>query len=283
MLALSSVMRAQEQWLIATEVANLMAEDVARARAANSGSQSDLQLYVRALTPSVDAERQRVLRQQVLRALNDPPEGEIVSGHALNVLLADLVRRAKEGELAGPAPEFASDIGAHLNLTKGTSGSADLLKDAGRLSWPVGLAGPAYRAERELWDSRLPEAVSQATAAGEIDARTLGELRGALEKMKKQLAADVRTQKPSLYIEGRRYLGEMADALRALSQPEAGEAFRASRDFVGRDGADLVRFMSARGLRFGPARAGDEGAYRVIHRALAGMASVAAGASAAVE
>src|SRR5437868_3672506 len=101
MRALSAVVQAEEQWIVVTEVARRMREDSERARTENRKSETDLQLYVRSLTPSVDAERRRVQRQELLRALSDPPPGEIMSGHALNVLLADLAARASDEGLSG--------------------------------------------------------------------------------------------------------------------------------------------------------------------------------------
>jgi hypothetical protein len=269
-LAYGSVilMRAESQWLQDVEQASLSRNELRRSQAETRRQQEDLTAYLRNYTPHPAEDQKEARRQERLRALNDPPAADIVSGHALNVLLADLTGPGMEGGPAGTGPTLAADLVRHLNLTHGRAGdNLGVLKDGGRLAWPLGLCGEEYRTPRQIWDRIAPEAVAQA-AAGRVDAQTLEPLRQALDRMGQQLAADIGAQTPSNYIGARRFLAQLADAFRALSRPEG---LHEARDFKGNDVAALVRFMASRRLRFAPAAPGDEAAYRALHRLLVAL------------
>jgi hypothetical protein len=262
----------ESRWLIASGEARYLGELWRLEQIENRRRQVDLDLYLRANTLSLEEERRFDLRQVVLRARNDPPQCEVLSGQALNALLGDLTRpEMQEGGRAGPAAELSQELVRHLNFARGPAGGAPgMLKGTGRLVWPVGLCGDEQRPERELLDSLVSRVASPGMVGG-VDEALLTRMRRALDTMSRRLTGEMRQLPTNQYIEARRYLAQLRDSLRTLSRPDAADCLRVGQEFQGRDAIDLVRFMTARGLRFGPAGPGDEPAYRVVHQALAAL------------
>ncbi len=57
--------------------------------------------------------------------------------------------------------------------------------------------------------------------------------------------------------------------MRALGNPDVGDYFNQKFAAKGKTTAELVKYMSDKGLKFAPATPGDEAAYRAVHQALA--------------
>jgi hypothetical protein len=66
----------------------------------------------------------------------------------------------------------------------------------GRLHWPAALQGAAFRGDRELIGSLLPEAVRQATRDGRVTAATLRYLRDAVGRLRRQLSNGINSLSP---------------------------------------------------------------------------------------
>jgi hypothetical protein len=161
------------------------------------------------------------------------------------------------------------DMLRHLNLTPANgSANAGLLKNDARLTWPLALRDDDSKTDRTQVNSLAAEAVHQAVN-GRVDAGTLRELSAAAGRLRQRLAANVRDLTANQYAEANHFLGDLDDAIRALGRPDAGDYFTRKYAAEGKDVAELVKGLSARGLRFAPATAGDEAAYLAVHRALA--------------
>jgi hypothetical protein len=74
---------------------------------------------------------------------------------------------------------------------------------------------------------------------------------------------------PTFYLEARTYLGNLADAARALSQKDVANYFNGKYALSAKTVPELVTQMSELGLQFAPAVPGDEAAYAALHSALA--------------
>jgi hypothetical protein len=225
---------------------------------------------------SPEEARQQARALELSRALTDPPRTEVYSGQALNVLLAELVQRQEDGDGARPVP-LPAEVLAHLNVTtEHDAANAGLLRDGGALAWPaVWREAPLRGASRELraaLDRRLPEAVSQAKK-GKVGEDVLDELRRDLSGMQEVLEKDGNDLKAMPHIQAKRFLAQVDDALKVLEGQDAarylGGALTLDPGRV-KTVADLVHFMAERGLIFAPAVSGDEEAYAVLRRALAG-------------
>jgi hypothetical protein len=265
----ADIVSAQGKWMQSLQQASLTKEQVRQAMIATRGKSFDEYYHERKNTPTFESDRESFNNQQLLRSLNNPPESEITSGQALNDVLDDLVKMSKQRELRAAPPPLDEDVLRRLNLTAGSgNGNAGLLKNDARLTWPLALRDETYKTDRELVNSLAPEAVHQAIN-GRVDAGTLRELAAASQRLRQNLTANIRDMTANQYTEASRFLGYLDDAIRALGRPDAGDYFTRKYVAQGKDAAELVRNLAAKGLRFAPATPGDEAAYVAVHRALA--------------
>jgi hypothetical protein len=220
---------------------------------------------------SAEEERQRSQREQLSRSLHNPPVNEIWSGKALNDILADLRPFVLQSDPAGLRPFLVplDDDGLqHINVTRG-AGNIGLLRNQGRLTWPVALRGTTFQVERERLTAQALEAVRQAKSYGQVDAGTLLQMAADLESLDQRLAQMVRDVSPLLYIEAKTFLQHFADAVTALRQEDVRNHFTGRYAFRSRNVPDLVRHLMEQGLQFAPALPGDKAAYTVLHETLA--------------
>jgi hypothetical protein len=262
----ADIVGAQGRWMKDLQQASLTKEQVRQSKIDTRRKWFEEWLYERKNTPTFEDERQFFANQQLLRSLNNPPEGEIWSGQALNDILADVSKMDKSAR--GPAFPLDEDVLRHLNLTAGPgAGNAGLLKNDARLSWPLALRDEPYKTDRELVNSLAPEAVRQAVN-GRVDAGTLRELTNAAQRLRENLATNIKDMTANQYTEASRFLGFLEDAIRVLGRPDAGDFFTRKYAAQGKDIGELVRNLTSKGLRFAAATPGDEPAYLAVHRAL---------------
>jgi hypothetical protein len=264
----ADIVSSQGKWMESLQRADLAKEQVRQAKLATRGKTFDEYFYERRNTPTFEQERKFFQGQQLLRSLNNPPETEVWSGQALNDILADLAKSDPD-KAQGPNVPLDEDMLRHLNLTPANgNANAGLLKNDARLTWPLALRDDDSKTDRTSVNSLAAEAVHQAIN-GRVDAGTLRELSAAAGRLRQRLAANVRDLTANQYAEANHFLGDLDDAIRALGRPDAGDYFTRKYAAEGKDVAELVKGLSARGLRFAPATAGDEAAYLAVHRALA--------------
>jgi hypothetical protein len=220
---------------------------------------------------SADEQRQRSQREQLSRSLNNPPANEIWSGKALNDVLADLrqfLLYYDPASLRAFLMPLDDDGLKHINVTRG-AGNIALLRNQGRLTWPVALKDAAFQVEREKLTARALEAVRQAKSYGQVDAGTILQMTAGLESLDQQLERKVRDVLPGLYVEAKTFLNHFADAVTALRQEDVGSHFTGKYALRTRNVPDLVKHLTEQGLQFAPALPGDKAAYTVLHDALA--------------
>jgi hypothetical protein len=251
--------------------ANLVREQVRAERIKNQRSRFDERRYEEERTPTVEERRLRGLNIQVMRSRNNPPVTEINSGAALNVLLQDIrstAARRKNAEMRTYQVPLSEDALKRINVAKG-AGSLAILKNEGRLSWPVALSGADFRSDREKINAQVRDAVNQATYNGQVDAATIMQLNHdatALKDQHRRTGADL---PPSLYIEANVFLNNLNDAIRALQQPDVGNYFTGKYALKAKTVPELVSNMTSQGLQFAAATPGDEPAYAALQEALA--------------
>jgi hypothetical protein len=102
-----------------------------------------------------------------------------------------------------------------------------------------------------------------------VPAGLVKDMQNDLDGLNQRLNDSVSDLSPSQFIEARRYLNQVSDAIAALSDPKVGAYFNPSWVSKAKNVAELVSFMSRSGLRFAPATPGDEPAYNALYRALA--------------
>jgi len=155
-----------------------------------------------------------------------------------------------------------------INVTRG-QGNIGLLKNEGRLSWPVALNSIDFREDRERINTLLRDAVGQAGFNSQVDSEIISGLMNDTERIGTRLRRNVTELPPSLYIDARAFLNNLDEAIRVLQQPDVGSHFSGRYALKAKTVPELVNTMSAKGLLFASAVPGDEPAYLALHQALA--------------
>jgi hypothetical protein len=237
--------------------------------------------WERGRIPSPEKVREADTEAALNRARRDPPLTEVWSARALNSLLDHLA--AEQGRGAkGPTVPLDEETLKSINLTPADSrANAGLLKDGGKLQWPLPLQADEFKGPRTRLSRLLEEAVQKLrfNPNAPVPAGLVKDMQNDLTTLTELLNDSVGELSPSQYIEAKRYLNQVGDAMAALSDPKVGAYFNQGWVSKVRNVAELVHFMSRSGLRFAAATPGDEPAYNALYRALAdfdaGMPQVA--------
>jgi hypothetical protein len=262
----ADVMRAYGSVVTAQEQARLLREQYNQAKLETRKKQFDLEMYIRANTPTYTQEQEAIARNTLRRIQTNSLPGEISNGKAINYLLDDL-RKHSTKKLSLEPILMSEGVLANLNVTKNTFGLG-VLRD-GRVNWPTALEELLGVEQRKRLNSQIKELVNQATK-DRPDASTLKEVRSDIEKLRNDLVSKVNEVPTAQYLEAKRFLREFDDATTALERGEAGVQARFNR-FVenGKSVQEVVEYLVQNGLRVAPATAADEAAYRALHSALA--------------
>jgi hypothetical protein len=225
--------------------------------------------YERMNTPTAEELRIKDIQIALNRARNEPPLTEITSGQSLNNLINHLAGEQAKG-LRGPDIRLSEDLLRHVNLTTGTNGNAGLLRNGGKLSWPLPMQTKDFEESMKAVNVQIEKAARSAEDLKPIDPGTLKDLKAALDKINEQLDIANARLTPSEYIESKRYLNMLGDAYRALQDPNVGNYFNNGRwTAQGNTVATFVDTLTRnQGLRVAPASPGDEHYYRALQAAL---------------
>ncbi len=213
-----------------------------------------------------EAERVKGMQAAYERATREPPVTEVLSGQALNDLYNHVYPLQAKGVKVTSIP-LDEDMLKQINLTgAGSGGSIALLKDRGRLNWPLALQSPEFDGPRKEITALAADAVNQARLNNPVGAATLRDMMNDVHRMSEALLHNVGEIPPSEYVEAKRYLNQLDSAVRALQDPNVGNQLNQNWAPRARSVSELVDFMGQKGLRFAPATAGDEPAYRHLYQ-----------------
>jgi hypothetical protein len=219
-----------------------------------------------------EADRVRGMEAAYARATHEAPITEILSGQALNDLynhVYPLQQKAKAQDIGLPKVDVDEDMLKQVNLTgSGSLGSVALLKDRGKLTWPLVLQGSEYEKYRERLTALAKDAINKVGLNNPVGAATLRDMMGDVRHMNELLLHNVGELSPSEYVEAKRYLNSLESAVKALQDPNVGNQLNQNWAARAHNVAALVDFMGDKGLKFAPATAGDEPAYRHLYQRL---------------
>lgn len=266
----ANVINAQGQYLKDTQQAYLTKEQVRGAMIDNRRKMYDEWIYERSNTPTLNETRYRDQQEELRRSLSNPPETEIWSGYALNNMLANAQQMHARG-INGPNVPLDSRTLRDINVTVKDLGNVGLLKDAGKLKWPVALRTLTPRSEsqqlRETVDNLMVEGKKQAMS-GEVDGDLLQQLDKSINTLRGLLKDAVANTSFSDYTASKRYLTDLDQAVKVLKQPDVekyvGGHYAAKGDSVG----ELVSYMTQTGLKFSPSTSGEEASYSSLYQSL---------------
>jgi hypothetical protein len=234
-----------------------------------SGQQGfDRPRYERERRPSAEDERERRRLEAVRRARNDPPITEIWSGKSLNDLLL-AIQQMHARHVDGDRVPLDGDVLRQINVNSGSNpgGSLGLIRDGGKLHWPLALMNSAFQTERKRLDDLSPLALRQA-AAGAVDGNTVEGMVETVDTLALKLKQRIDYISANDYIKAKRFLNDLEQTCKVLQDPEVSNYATHKWSAQGNNVRELVDNMTRQGLHFAPATPGDEAAYVALHRAL---------------
>lgn len=225
--------------------------------------------WERAHMPDPEKIRQERIARDLDQARNNPPATTIWSGKALNSLLDYLIAQQGRGA-KGPDVPLSEDILKSINLTSGDSrGNAGLLRNEGKLQWPLPLMGKDFKEARESLNRNLQTAAKTAITGSDPEPNVLHDLKEDLRKLNESVDGSVTKLSPDQWIEARRYLRLVNNAVTSLENGSAAKVLNNNWTAQGKGVAQLIDYMSKNGLRFAEATPRDESAYTALYHALA--------------
>jgi hypothetical protein len=266
----ASLTKADAQYQLTISQAKLMRQEAIRSAFQTRRAAIEEAEYERAHMADPEKIRRAQLERELDRARVSPPLTEVWSGKSLNVLLRNAIARQLQGG-RGPNVPVNEDVLKSINPTAGnTRGNVGLLKDGGNLQWPQALQGEAFKEAREDINRRMKQAVQTVTAGNKSpDESTLADMQADLKRLTETVDASVNVLSPDLYIEAKRYLTQVGNAVTALRDRNVSNYLSGNWLPRGKTAAELVKYMGDRGLWFAPAAPGDEPAYLALYHALA--------------
>jgi hypothetical protein len=265
----ADVIGAQGRYMINTQQAFQVKEQTRTLQIDNRRRMFDEWLYERANMPTLNDQREQLIRDEVRRSRNDPPLPEIYSAKALNDLLDDMQKLASR-KVAGPNVPIDEDIIKMINVSAGgDSGNFGLLKNDGKITWPLGLRGlEATRELREELQSLIKKAYDEARDSKHVDPKTLQAIDNYSRQLEQRLVKNVGAVPFNQYMEAKAFLRQLGDAVRVFEKGRAGEYIKGNFALKGNNVGEMLEFMTKNGLRFAPATANEQRAYLALHRAL---------------
>jgi hypothetical protein len=121
---------------------------------------------------------------------------------------------------------------------------------------------------RNRFDSKFKSIVGGLESRDPVGAAAVKDLRDSSKSLNELLATGAGDLSPSQYIEARKYLDQLTQAIRAIDDPKVVNYFNERWSARGRTVAELVGNMRKDGLRFAPATPGEEAHYTTLYQAL---------------
>jgi hypothetical protein len=273
MRGVADVVNSQGQFLIQEQQAKMTREKAKQASIDTRRRLFDEIMYERQHTPSFAEDQERIAALHLRRAQNTAAITEIWSAKSLNELLKDL-KKLHLSKAFGPEIELDPDVLKQINIQAGKgNGNIGILRNDGRLSWPIGLRDLKKGAEdakeiRSILDSKALAAVQQA-ANGKVNVGVIKDLKKNVADLQKILTSNVKELPTSEYIEAKRFLNNFEDAIKALEEENVGTYFNQNWVSKVKTVQDLVDHMTKKGLTFAGAVSGDESAYQALYDVLA--------------
>jgi len=266
----ADVLRSYGSVITKQEEARILREKALQEQVRTKKDEFDLRMYIRANTPSWSEEQARVAKLTLKRIQNNSSPAEVSTGRSLNYLLDDVRKyQGKDKDLTFSKIELPEDILNHLNVTTKNNGLG-VLRDNGKIVWPSALLDIAQANTRKEMETRAKTLVENA-AKGTIDRNALRDLTVQVEDLRNQLTRKSNEIQTGKYLDAKRYLNDLDDALAAVEGGEAKAQFDYQKLVNEGKIADvntLITTMVTRGWRFAPSTAADEAAYRALHSAL---------------
>ena len=167
-----------------------------------------------------------------------------------------------------PLVPLESELVSHINLSPRPSTSTpSVLRDGGKLHWPLALQDPRFSTQREKLDQFMPQALKEVQGDGPQFATFTG-LRDSITAMNKQIDAAAQVLSLPDILSAQRYTQELTNAMNLLKEPNAKNYFNGQWTAKGTSIGELLEYMGKNGLRFSPAGPDDQTSYTALYQSL---------------
>jgi len=267
----ADIVRAYGSQMQSAEQARIMREQANQAKLDTIRQRFDLEMYIKANTPTFTEEQARIAALTLRRIQNNATPGEILSGRSLNVLLDDL-RKFPGKKVTTDLPPLPENVLVAINITSST-GSLGMLRDSKIPAWPTALQEVFSPTELKKIELQFLTQLNAAEGKGMVDPNVLKELRTKIDKAREELGNRINDIPTSEYLNGKRFLNDLDQARIALERGEAKhqlEYMKWARTSP-RSPQDLADYLTSRGLKIAASTLTDEAGYRAAHSALAAL------------
>jgi hypothetical protein len=261
----SQVLKAYGQVLTAQEYSRIIREQGMQAKFDTARKKFDLEMYLRANTPSYADEQGRIAKSVLKRIQIASMPAEVVSGKALNILLDDIRKFPYKKAAMDPLP-LNEEVVSRLNVTGKTQGIG-MLREGGKLDWPTAFDFVAPET-RDVINRQTQRLVASALQ-GNVERQLLEDINSRMEDIKTRFVKMVSEMPGSNYLDGDRFLTEFQLARMGIQEGQAPVQVK-FQQFVkgGKTMQEIADYMVANGLKFASAAYHDDAAYRALHSAL---------------
>lgn len=271
LMGAADIINAQGQFLQDRQQASIMREQFKQAKLDTQRKAFDQRMYELANTPKPSQVREMNRQEMVARAMSAPPQTEISSGYALNTLLTNIQLISPSG-IQGPMVPIPDGILQRINVTAPTSGASNstaMLRNGGKISWPVPLQDTPFDPLRKKIDATFAAAVEN-FMNGRIDAALIRQLTTDIETMQVRVKAMVASydMDSTDFMDCKRFLTSLSSSVAGLRDPALAQVVAAQQQLRGGNVFELANYMTQNGLQFAPAGPNDDGAYFALHHAL---------------
>ena len=205
----------------------------------------ELERWYESTKPTPQQLRDQLAAAELTSARKEAPDNDITSGKALNVLLSS-VQRSPSLNL-GPNTPIDEENLKQINLAgAGTNGNVGMLKDVTKIVWPEALQESSYDKQRKRLNQNLVHAVTILKDGDPVPESTLKDIRADYKALNDRINDDDLTA--SQYIESRRFLNQLNQAIRALADKNVGKHFNKTWTAKGKNVAELVTHLTKEGL-----------------------------------
>ncbi len=262
----AEIYRAYGTFMNNVEQARILRQQSIQAKLDTQRKRFELEMYLRANTPTYTEEQARVARLTVKRIHLSSPPGEIASGKALNVMIEDARKFPTRKIVLDPIP-LSEDVLQQLNVT-GSEYGLGVLRNEGKIPWPLAVVDVLAPEQRRLLDAQA-QALYQSALKGKLDPSVFRDFSNELDRVYDNLLKRVNEIPGPQYLEAKRFLSDLKDARTALEKGEVLSQAQFQKYVAGgKTIQEVIDYMISKGLRFAPATLFDEPAYRAFYAAL---------------
>jgi hypothetical protein len=266
----ADVISASGQYEISHQQAELTRQQVKSAHIDNKRKMFDELRYEKENTPPLSANMESDRQEQVRQMLANPQLNDIWSGNSLNTLLSDIqIIQSKTG-LQGATVPLESDVVKNLSLTTKTTavGSLGMIKD-GKLKWPPELQDPRFTKTVEAINKLLPEMIAQAQGEDGVTGQATRQMESLITGLEAEVTAAVDDMTPSDNIRAMSYAQQLSKTTKMLRDPNVAKQLGGAWQPQGSTVAELVGFMTQKGLKFAPATLAEKPYYTSLQQSMA--------------